>query len=254
MHAVAMDYGRARTTVRLGRRYPVFLTSVGICASILTGISHSSFDTGTYVPDPTDTSGYNSDKQGIAFVTFDSTSGSSGSATPRIFVGVGTNTSSNLFMSNDAGSTCEYAILWTTLWFSVVLGSALPGTNSSWMPHKGVLSPAEHSLYISTSDGSGPYDGTLVRELEWYGLYIGTMKFMFVFRVPSTSTTLRPAPCPTSRLSLGVTCTSALGTFSIQRKYFVPTVSDQSSQWPRRRLAKAGNGHGSSAQLLVARW
>ena len=42
------------------------------------------------------------------------------------------------------------------------LGSALPGTNSSWMPHKGVLSPAEHSLYISTSDGSGPYDGTLV--------------------------------------------------------------------------------------------
>lgn len=42
------------------------------------------------------------------------------------------------------------------------VGSAIAGTNSSWMPHKGVLSPAEKSLYISTSDGAGPYDGTLV--------------------------------------------------------------------------------------------
>lgn len=61
---------------------------------------------GTYVPDPTDTSGYNSDKIGISFVTFDSTSGTSGKATPRIFVGVANNVSANLFMSNDAGSTC----------------------------------------------------------------------------------------------------------------------------------------------------
>ncbi|KIP12012.1 carbohydrate-binding module family 1 protein [Phlebiopsis gigantea 11061_1 CR5-6] len=115
-------------------------------------------DVGTYEADPTDTTGYNNDKQGVAFVTFDSTSGSSGTATPRIFVGVGTNTGSNLFMSNDAGST----------W------SALPGTNSSWMPHKGVLSPAEHSLYISTSDGSGPYDGTL-GALYKYNITSGTM-------------------------------------------------------------------------------
>ncbi len=63
--------------------------------------------TGTYVPDPTDTSGYNSDKIGISWVTFDSTSGSSGKATPRIFVGVANNGSDNIFVSNDAGSTCK---------------------------------------------------------------------------------------------------------------------------------------------------
>ena len=62
---------------------------------------------GTYVPDSTDTSGYNSDKAGVSFVTFDSTSGSAGKATPRIFVGVATNTSDNIFISNDAGSTCQ---------------------------------------------------------------------------------------------------------------------------------------------------
>lgn len=63
---------------------------------------------GTYEPDPTDTSGLNNDKIGVSFVTFDSTSGKSGSATPRIFVGVATVGSSNLFVSSDAGSTCKY--------------------------------------------------------------------------------------------------------------------------------------------------
>lgn len=48
-------------------------------------------------------------------------------------------------------------------------GSAIAGTNSSWIPHKGVLSPAEKALYISTSDGAGPYDGTLVR---LYGYFL----------------------------------------------------------------------------------
>lgn len=63
---------------------------------------------GTYIPDPTDTTGYNSDPIGVAFVTFDSTSGASGAATPRIFVGVATVGSDNLFVSDDAGSTCKH--------------------------------------------------------------------------------------------------------------------------------------------------
>lgn len=63
--------------------------------------------TGTYVPDPTDTYGYNSDKIGISWVSFDSTSGSSDSATPRIFVGVANAGSDNIFVSNDSGSTCK---------------------------------------------------------------------------------------------------------------------------------------------------
>lgn len=66
---------------------------------------------GTYAPDPTDTTGYNSDKMGLSFVTFDSTSGKTGSATPRIFVGVANLGSTNVFVSNDAGSTCKSDIL-----------------------------------------------------------------------------------------------------------------------------------------------
>ena len=39
-------------------------------------------------------------------------------------------------------------------------GAAVAGQNNTFIPHKGVLSAAEKSLYISYSDGSGPYDGT----------------------------------------------------------------------------------------------
>lgn len=45
---------------------------------------------------------------GISFVTFDSTSGKSGAATPRIFVGVANLGSTNIMVSNDAGATCQY--------------------------------------------------------------------------------------------------------------------------------------------------
>ncbi|KAJ8520928.1 hypothetical protein ONZ45_g2331 [Pleurotus djamor] len=100
--------------------------------------------TGTFIPDSSDSSGYNSDKIGISFVTFDSTSGSGTSATPRIFVGVATTGANNIFVSNDAGAT----------W------SAVAGQITTFLPHKGVLSPAENSLYVSYSDGAGPYDGT----------------------------------------------------------------------------------------------
>lgn len=61
---------------------------------------------GTFIPDPTDTDGLNGDIIGISFVTFDSTSGSLGTATPRIFVGVAEKDSESVFVSNDGGSTC----------------------------------------------------------------------------------------------------------------------------------------------------
>ncbi|KAK7049315.1 hypothetical protein VNI00_005916 [Paramarasmius palmivorus] len=102
-------------------------------------------NTGTFVPDPSDSQGYNSDKIGVAFVTFDKSSGSSGSATPRIFVGVASNGTSNIFVSENAGSS----------W------SAVPGQQTRFLPHKGVISPTEKSLYVSYSDGAGPYDGTM---------------------------------------------------------------------------------------------
>jgi len=40
--------------------------------------------------------------------------------------------------------------------FMLHLGSAVAGQNSTFLPHKGVLSPAEKALYVSYSDGAGP--------------------------------------------------------------------------------------------------
>jgi len=100
---------------------------------------------GTYIEDPSDTTGYESDIDGIAWVTFDSTSGTSGQATPRVFVGVANMGSNSVFVTEDAGNT----------W------SAVAGQNSTFIPHRGVLSPADKMLYVTYANGAGPYDGTL---------------------------------------------------------------------------------------------
>ncbi|KAK3955585.1 hypothetical protein QBC32DRAFT_395354 [Pseudoneurospora amorphoporcata] len=99
---------------------------------------------GDYIVDPSDTNGYNNDKQGIAFVTFDSTSATTNGATSRIFVGSATNSTSSVWVSNDAGAT----------W------SAVAGQPGTYFPHKCKLQPTERALYLTYSDGTGPYDGT----------------------------------------------------------------------------------------------
>ncbi|KAK3945487.1 glycoside hydrolase [Diplogelasinospora grovesii] len=106
----------------------------------------SSFtNTGTYAPDPTDSSGYNSDKIGLAFVTFDSTSTLLNGATSRIFVGTADNITASVYVSNDAGST------WT----------AVANQPKTYFPHKCKLQPTEKALYLTYADGTGPYDGTM---------------------------------------------------------------------------------------------
>ncbi|TVY88107.1 Xyloglucanase, partial [Lachnellula willkommii] len=97
---------------------------------------------GTYIQDAS--SEYTADPVGIAWVTFDSTSGATGTATPRIFVGV-VDVGESVFKSEDAGATWAW-----------VSGEPQLG----FLPHKGVLSPAEKTLYISYANGAGPYDGT----------------------------------------------------------------------------------------------
>lgn len=37
----------------------------------------------------------------------------------------------------------------------------MAGQNTTYIPHKGVLSPSEKVLYVSSANGAGPYDGTL---------------------------------------------------------------------------------------------
>jgi xyloglucan-specific exo-beta-1,4-glucanase len=44
--------------------------------------------------------------------------------------------------------------------YLISLGTAVAGQNSTFIPHKGVLSQAENSLYVSYANGAGPYDGT----------------------------------------------------------------------------------------------
>lgn len=114
---------------------------------------------GTFIPDPNDVGGYNGDKQGLAFVTFDSTSGVAEGATKRIFVGTADNTTASVYVSEDAGAT----------WNPV---KDQPGT---YFPHKCVLQPEEKALYLTYSDGTGPYDGTLGAVYR-YDLSAGTWK------------------------------------------------------------------------------
>ncbi|KXH34672.1 fungal cellulose binding domain-containing protein [Colletotrichum salicis] len=98
---------------------------------------------GTFRAGPADNE-YSGDIQGINFVTFDSTSAALSGATSRIFVGVAENTTSSVYVSNDAGST----------W------SAVAGQPGKYFPHKGRIQPTERALYLTYSDGTGPYDGT----------------------------------------------------------------------------------------------
>lgn len=120
----------------------------GLWKSTNSGVSWSKVSsftsTGNYVQDKSDTTGYASDIVGLTWIEFDKSSGTAGKATPRIFAGVASNGTSNVFMSNDAGST------WT----------AIPGQNTKYFPHRGVISPGEQSLYVAYADGAGPYDGT----------------------------------------------------------------------------------------------
>jgi photosystem II stability/assembly factor-like uncharacterized protein len=97
---------------------------------------------GTYVQDPNDPNGYLSDNQGVVWVTFDPSTGSPGATTQTIYVGVA-DLQSGIYRSTDGGSS------WTRL----------AGQPTGFLPHKGVLDPVNHVLYVATSDKGGPYDG-----------------------------------------------------------------------------------------------
>ena len=112
----------------------------------------SSFtNAGTFIPNPADVGGYNGDKVGLTFVTFDSTSALTGGATSRIFVGTADNITASVYVSNDGGQPKTY------------------------FPHKCRLQPTEKALYLTYADGAGPYDGTLGAVYR-YDITAGTWK------------------------------------------------------------------------------
>ncbi|MEU0108523.1 cellulose binding domain-containing protein [Streptomyces sp. NPDC006129] len=97
---------------------------------------------GNYAQDPSDTSGYASDNQGIVWVTFDESTGTAGNATKTIYVGVADKDNA-VYRSTDAGATWQ----------------RLAGQPTGYLAHKGVLDAKNGYLYLAYSDKGGPYDG-----------------------------------------------------------------------------------------------
>ncbi|ASW54908.1 cellulose binding domain-containing protein [Plantactinospora sp. KBS50] len=95
---------------------------------------------GNYVALPGDS--YQGDNQGDVWVQFDKTTGTAGSTSKTIYVGVA-DKNHPVYRSTDGGAT----------W------APLAGAPTGYLPHKGVLDTVNHYLYIATSDTGGPYDG-----------------------------------------------------------------------------------------------
>ncbi|WP_255952324.1 WD40/YVTN/BNR-like repeat-containing protein [Streptomyces odontomachi] len=98
---------------------------------------------GNYAQDPSDTTGYASDNQGVIWVTFDKSSGTASSgATKTFYVGVA-DKQNTVYRTTDGGSSWE----------------RIAGQPTGYIAHKGVLDEKNGYLYLATSDTGGPYDG-----------------------------------------------------------------------------------------------
>lgn len=123
---------------------------------------------GDYVEDASDTTGYQSDNEGVTWVAFDKAAGSSGSATPTIFVGVA-DLQNTVYESTNGGTS------WTRV----------AGQPTGFLAHKGQVDPTGAYLYITTSNTGGPYDGSS-GDVWKYAIATGT--WTQISPVPSSNT------------------------------------------------------------------
>ncbi|MCW3843157.1 cellulose binding domain-containing protein [Micromonospora yasonensis] len=97
---------------------------------------------GNYRADPNDSSGYQSQNQGLTWVSFDKSTGTAGNATQTVYVGVA-DQQNPVYRTTNGGTTWE----------------RIPGQPTGYLAHKGVVDPVGGYLYLATSDTGGPYDG-----------------------------------------------------------------------------------------------
>jgi xyloglucan-specific exo-beta-1,4-glucanase len=129
----------------------------------------SSFpNAGNYAPDPTDTTGYQSNTEGIPWVAFDSATGTKGSPTKTIFAGVA-DLQNPIYESTDGGAT------WTRV----------AGQPTGFIAHHGLVDPVNGFLYITTSTTGGPYDGA---SGDVWKLNVATGAWTQVSPIPSSDT------------------------------------------------------------------
>lgn len=121
---------------------------------------------GTYVQTPGDA--YGGDNQGIVWVSFDKSTGTSGNTTPGIYVGVA-DKENTVYRSLNGGTSWE----------------RITGQPTGYIAHKGVLDPVNHMLYLATSDTGGPYDGA---KGDVWKYNITTGAWTQISPIPSSST------------------------------------------------------------------
>ncbi|WP_156163727.1 carbohydrate-binding protein [Demequina subtropica] len=98
---------------------------------------------GDFVPDASSANSYLMQNLGVLWTAFDAASSSPGEPTRTVFTAVA-DTDSILYRSDDAGET----------WAPV------EGAPTGFLPHHGVIDEDGRYLYLTTSNTSGPYDGS----------------------------------------------------------------------------------------------
>ncbi|WP_317966636.1 X2-like carbohydrate binding domain-containing protein [Paenibacillus sp. CCS19] len=136
-------------------------TDYGVTWSKVTSFTNA----GTYIQTPGDV--YGGDIVGLSWITFDPSTGTSGNATQTIYVGVA-DKGTSVYKSTDGGTT----------W------AAVAGQPTGYIPHHGELA-SNGNLYITYSDGAGPYDGT---KGDVWKLNTATGAWTNISPVPSSNT------------------------------------------------------------------